>query len=183
MVLCFTLLFTCLSGCSIFDCGIFDQENQPMDLDGFLTKMRNDSEKIEKIEFSILYQDLHYEFKESDKYKNDIWKDSSLLVVIGFDYELAENKYWYKKYSNNDYDTITNAFYNRYKNKMSEGFEFFATNDVIYFLYRTEDSLSDALTDFYADYEIFKRWTYLDYVTLVGIQYTFSMPGSYFDNV
>ena len=39
------------------------------------------------------------------------------------------------------------------------------------------------LTNFYADYEIFKQWANLDYVTLIGIVYTYSMPGSYFDNV
>ena len=130
MVLCFALLLTCLSGCSIFDCGIFDKGDQPMDLDGFLAKMQKESEEIEKIEFSILFQDLHYELKESDKYKNDLWVDSSLVVAVGFDCELAADEYWYKKHSNKDYDTITNAFYSRYKNKLSEAY-YFATNYVV----------------------------------------------------
>ena len=175
-ILCWTLFISCLSGCSLFD-----KESKPMDLDGFLTKMQKDSEEIEKIEFSIMYQDLNYEFKASDKYNNDNWTDSSLLIVVGLDCELAANKYWYI-YPNSDYKTIANSFYNRYKNKLSEAF-YFVTNGAIYFLYNTEDSLSDALTNFYADYEIFKQWANLDYVTLIGIVYTYSMPGSYFDNV
>ena len=65
IILTCSLLLMCLSGCSIIDGNKpevnEEKSNNPMDLNGFLAKLQKDSEEIDKLEFTIEYQDLHYE--------------------------------------------------------------------------------------------------------------------------
>jgi AraC-like DNA-binding protein len=50
------------------------------ELNDLFAKLQEDSEKTEKISFSIQYQDLHYELKASDKYNNEKWRDPNLSL-------------------------------------------------------------------------------------------------------
>ena len=177
----------CLSGCSIIDGNKpevnEEKSNNPMDLNGFLAKLQKDSEEIDKLEFTIEYQDLHYELKESGKYDNEDWYDPLLSVTVSCNYDLATEEDWYKGCSDTDVYSLNEAFVNEFRNEVSEGhMKYWGITPAIYFDYdHSEDSLAEALTDFYADYDGFKRLITLDFVDHISVQYKYSVPGSYFD--
>lgn len=174
-----SLLFVGVSGCSTTNTNDNDSVKT---LDDFFTTLQNDAENLDKIEFVIEYQDLHYELKESDKYDSEDWMDAEIQVTVDYDYKLATDEDWYKACPDTKLKTLNTAFFNEYKDELSEGhFSAMGIVDALYFSYaHSEDSLSDALTVFYSDYEVLKQLVNLTYVKYINVQYIYSMPRSYF---
>ncbi len=171
-----SLLLVCFSSCSITN-------KNTTQLNDLFDKLEQDDANSEKIQFFIEYQDLHYELKESDEYDNDIWRNSSIIVTVDCNYELAVDENWYKTCPDTDLKTLNTAFFNTYSDKLSDGhFTALGIASSLYFEYEhSEESLSDALAVFFADYDVLKELVDLKYVNQISIGYYYSMPGSYFE--
>ena len=154
-----------------------------VELNNLFTKLQEDSEKSKKISFYIDYQDLHYSLKESGEYDDEKWMNPKILVIITCDYNLASNEEWYKACSNTDNETLSTAFFNEYRDELSEGhFVPVALFPALHFLYiHSTSTLSETLNVFYSDYSVLKQLIDLEYVKNIRIQYVYSVPGSYFD--
>ena len=206
MILLCALLLACFSGCSTpkapADMNDPNDEVDPipdddkseenpddeskdyeMELNSFFAKLQKDAEELEKIDFFIEYQDLHYELKKSGEYDNDLWWNPTIRITIDCDYDLATDEDWYKACSNTDIKTLNTALFNEYSNELTEGhFSPWAIAPALYFEYdHSEDSLSEILAVFYSDYDVLKHLVDLKYVTGIHVGYYYSVPGSYFD--
>ena len=153
------------------------------ELNDLFAKLQEDSEKTEKISFSIQYQDLHYELKASDKYINEEWFPPLIIVTVNCNYALATDEDWYKACSNTDIKTLNIALFNEYSQELSEGhFSPLAIAPALYFDYvHSESTLSETLNVFYSDYAVLQQLIDLEYVTGISILYFYAVPGSYFD--
>ena len=154
-----------------------------VELNNLFTKLQEDSEKIEKISFSIEYQDLHYELRASDKYTNEEWSSPAIIVTVDCNYDLATDEDWYKACSNTDIKTLNTALFNEYSHELSEGhFTPWVIAPALYFEYdHSSSTLSETLNVFYSDYAVLQQLIDLEYVTSISIQYFYAVPGSYFD--
>ena len=165
--------------------GNSDQENETYyaALNEFFAKMQKDTNGMEKIQFYIERQDLHYQLKESGEYNDEKWRDATIIVTVDCNYDLATNEDWYKACSNTDFITLNTAFFNEYSHEFSEGhFTAWGVLPALHFGYtHSASTFSEALTMFYSDYTVLKRLIDLEYVTKISIQYFYSVPGSYFD--
>ena len=165
--------------------GNSDQENETYyaALNEFFAKMQKDTNGMEKIQFYIERQDLHYQLKESGEYNDKKWRDATIIVTVDCNYDLATNEDWYKACSNTDFITLNTAFFNEYSHEFSEGhFTAWGVLPALHFGYtHSASTFSEALTMFYSDYTVLKRLIDLEYVTKISIQYFYSVPGSYFD--
>lgn len=152
-------------------------------LNDFFAYMQKDTNGIDKIQFYIERQDLHYQLKESGEYNDEKWSNATILVTVSCNYDLATDEDWYKACSDTDFETLNTAFFNEYSNEFSEGhFSPWGVLPALHFIYaHSAGTFSEALTTFYSDYTVFKRLTDLEYVTKISIQYFYSVPGSYFD--
>lgn len=152
-------------------------------LNDFFANMQKDTNGIDKIQFYIERQDLHYQLKESGEYNDEKWSNATIIVTVSCNYDLATDEEWYKACSNTDFETLNTAFFNEYSNEFSEGhFSPLGIQPALHFIYaHSADTLSEALTAFYSDYAVLKRLIDLEYVTEISIQYFYSVPGSYFD--
>ncbi len=164
---------------------ISDQENEAYyaALNDFFANMQKDTNGIDKIQFSIERQDLHYQLKESGEYNDEKWSNATILVTVSCNYDLATDEDWYKACSNTDFLTLNTAFFNEYSHEFSEGhFSPWGVLPALHFIYaHSAGTFSEALTTFYSDYTVLKRLIDLEYVTKISIQYFYSVPGSYFD--
>lgn len=153
------------------------------ELNVLFAKLKEDSEKTEKISFSIEYQDLHYELKNSCKYNDEEWIDAAIIVTVDCNYDLATDEDWYKACSNTDIKTLNTALFNEYSHELSEGhFSPWAIAPALYFDYvHSESTLSETLNVFYSDYAVLEELINLEYVTGISIQYFYAVPGSYFE--
>ena len=162
-----------------------DQENEAYyaALNDFFANMQKDTNGIDKIQFSIERQDLHYQLKESGEYNGEKWSNATILVTVSCNYDLATDEEWYKACSNTDFLTLNTAFFNEYSHEFSEGhFSPWGVLPALHFIYaHSAGTFSEALTTFYSDYTVLKRLVDLEYVTKISIQYFYSVPGSYFD--
>lgn len=165
--------------------GNSDQENETYyaALNEFFAKMQKDTNGMEKIQFYIEHQDLHYQLKESGEYNDEKWRDATIIVTVDCNYDLATNEDWYKACSNTDIKTLNTALFNEYSHELSEGhFTPWGIAPALYFEYdHSSSTLSETLNVFYSDYTVLKRLIDLEYVTKISIQYFYSVPGSYFD--
>ncbi len=154
------------------------------ELNDLFSKLRKDSNDSEKIQFSVIYEDLHYELKKSDKYDDEDWIAPTIIVTVSCNYDLATNENWYKECSNADVKTLNTAFFNEYRDELSEGhFTPWSIAPALYFEYvHSENTLSETLNEFYSDYDILKQLMDLVYVNDISIGYYYSVPGSYFDD-
>ena len=154
------------------------------ELNHLFAKLKEDSEKTEKISFSIEYRDLHYELKASDKYINEEWSSPAIIVTVDCNYALATDEDWYKACSNTDIKTLNTALFNKYSHELSEGhFTPWGIAPALYFEYvHSESTLSETLNVFYSDYAVLQQLIDLEYVTGISIQYFYAVPGSYFDD-
>ena len=164
---------------------ISDQENEAYyaALNDFFANMQKDTNGMDKIQFSIERQDLHYQLKESGEYNDEKWSNATILVTVSCNYDLATDEDWYKACSNTDFLTLNTAFFNEYSHEFSEGhFSPWGVLPALHFIYaHSAGTFSEALTTFYSDYTVLKRLIDLEYVTKISIQYFYSVPGSYFD--
>ena len=152
-------------------------------LNDFFANMQKDTNGIDKIQFYIERQDLHYQLKESGEYNDEKWSNATILVTVSCNYDLATDEEWYKACSNADFLTLNTAFFNEYSHEFSEGhFSPWGVLPALHFIYaHSAGTFSEALTTFYSDYTVLKRLVDLEYVTKISIQYFYSVPGSYFD--
>ena len=164
---------------------ISDQENEAYyaTLNDFFAYMQKDTNGMEKIQFYIERQDLHYQLKESGEYNDEKWSNATILVTVDCNYDLATDEDWYKTCSNTDFLTLNTAFFNEYSHEFSEGhFSPWGVLPALHFIYaHSAGTFSEALTTFYSDYTVLKRLVDLEYVNCIYIQYFYSVPGSYFD--
>ena len=127
---------------------------------------------------------MHYELKESGKYDNENWIRPILTVTVTCNYELAVDEEWYKACSSTDLQVLSIALYDEYKSELSDDvvFNAYPFFNALYFSYdHSEATLSDTLTVFYSDYEVYKQFAELPYVTEISVGYNYSFPSSYFD--
>ena len=164
---------------------ISDQENEAYyaTLNDFFAYMQKDTNGIDKIQFYIERQDLHYQLKESGEYNDEKWSNATILVTVDCNYDLATDEDWYKACSNTDIKTLNIALFNEYSQELSEGhFSPLGIQPALHFIYaHSAGTFSEALTTFYSDYTVLKRLVDLEYVNCIYIQYFYSVPGSYFD--
>ena len=162
-----------------------DQENETYyaELNDFFANMQKDTNGMEKIQFSIERQDLHYELKESGEYNDEKWSNATIIVTVSCNYDLATDEEWYEACSNTDFKTLNTAFFNEYSHEFSKGhFSPWGVLPALHFIYaHSAGTFSEVLTAFYSDYTVLKRLIDLEYVTKISIQYFYSVPGSYFD--
>ena len=158
-----------------------EQSNQEL-LD-FFDQMQKDDQEIEKIQFYVMYEDLHHELKQSGEYANEIWHDASIMITVDCNYDLAVDEDWYKACADTELKTLNMAFFNAYSDQLSgDHFSVWVIAPALYFQYdHTDATMSEALADFYADYAVLKRLADLEYVTSISIGYHYGVPGSYFD--
>lgn len=153
------------------------------ELNVLFAKLKEDSEKTGKISFSIEYQDLHYELKNSGKYNDEEWIDAAIIVTVDCNYDLATDEDWYKACSNTDIKTLNTALFNEYSHELSEGhFTPWGIAPALYFEYdHSASTLSETLNVFYSDYAVLEQLINLEYVTGISIQYFYAVPGNYFE--
>lgn len=165
--------------------GNSDQENETYyaALNEFFAKMQKDTNGMEKIQFYIERQDLHYQLKESGEYYDERWIDATIIVTVDCNYDLATNEDWYKACSNTDFITLNTAFFNEYSHEFSEGhFTAWGVLPALHFGYtHSASTFSEIIDIFYSDYTVLKRLADLEYVNCIYIQYFYSVPGSIFD--
>ena len=192
IILLCSLLIACLSGCSIVDNGndgagvnepSTEKESYYATLDDFFMKMSTDARVTEKLSFQINYENLHFKLKVTGKYADARWNVPVIHVTVGYNYNLAADEDWYKACANTEIQTLNKAFYNEYKNQLSNVSFFDNTLDMLHFSYEhSEGTLSNALAMFYADYEVYKQMMDLEYVSSVCIMYDYSVPGVIFND-
>ena len=145
--------------------------------------MEREDAEIDKVRFEIKERFNHYFDGKMDKSKlnNDFWVPSTIVVLVHFDYTLATEEEWYKSCEDTKPTTLNTAFYNEYSEELSNkhlsltGYSFLNFN---YYHadenYTDEEPLSNALADFYADYDVIKKFAELEYVTLIEVNYWYS---------
>ncbi len=149
------------------------------ELNHLFAELQSDSNNSEKTSFYIINQDLHYQLKESGKYKEEWWMPAVILVDVNCNYDLAAEEDWYKACLNTDLETLNTAFFNEYSHELSEGhFIPLGILPALNFAYdHSASTLSETLNAFYSDYRVFKQLLNLEYVTSIDIRYYYSVPG------
>lgn len=188
-VLLWASLLGCVAGCASDEVSSNQQttehenEQSNQELLDFLDQMQKDDQEIEKIQFYVEYEDIHRELKQSGEYANEFWHDAMIMITVDCNYDLAVDEDWYKACADTELKTLNTAFFNEYSDELSEDhFSVWVIAPALYFQYdHTDDTMSEALADFYADYAVLKRLVGLEYVTSINIGYYYSVPGSYFD--
>ena len=136
--------------------------------------IRDDAKKNTKLGFSVEYEQVYYEFKDSGQYANSNWSDSVFIVTINCDYETAINEDWYEQCSEKDIKSLNAAFYNYYSAGLSKGnYSNIVFSPGMHLMYNSHE-------DFNNDYAAIKALTDLHYVTEVHIVYRFPVPNDYF---
>lgn len=166
------------------------QETEPIDekseyalaLEELLAKLRADAEHTDKLQVYVEYEDLHRELKASGEYDGESWTECGLEITVNCDYSLAADEPWYPTDAAEDLNALNQAFFDLYADELTEGhFSCWGIVPALYFSYaHTEDAFSDALEDFYADYEMLPTLLELGWVTGIHVGYRYSMPRDYF---
>lgn len=189
IVLLGTLLLMCFSGCAspntpAKEDGTNENVNNTsadsqnsgntMELNDVFNTIRSDVEMHEKLSFSVEYEQIYNELKNSGQYANSRWLDSVFIVTVNCDYETAINAEWYKQCSETDIKSLNAAFYNYYSAGLSKGnYSNIVFSPGMHLMYYSPE-------DFNNDYAAIKALTDLDYVTEVYIVYNFPVPSDYF---
>lgn len=145
-----------------------------LELNEVFDTIRNDSQKNTKLGFSVEYEQIYFELKESGQYDNADWSDSVFIVTVSCDYEAAINEDWYKQCSETDIKSLNAAFYNYYGAGLSKGnYSNIVFSSGMHLMYYSPE-------DFNNDYAAIKALMDLDYVTEVYVVYKFPIPNDYF---
>ena len=164
IILC-SLLLLCFTSCS--------SPNEKEKLDEAFNIIRADADTITKLGFSVEYEEIYYELKNSGEYDDSNWLNSSFVVTVNCIYDKAVNEDWYKKCSETDTKSLNEAFYNQYATSISHGkYSNIFFSPGMLFIYKS-------LEDFNSDYDAIKALAELDYVTQVYIVYKFGLPRDY----
>ncbi len=157
-----------------------DEKNDELNV--FLNQMENEKWNIDKVGFSVMYKDLHYQLKESGEYDSESWRPASISITVACNYKLAVDEEWYKSCADTDVKTLNIAFFNEYSSELSdEHFTALGITEALYFSYvHNDETLTEAISDFYEDYNVLKKLVELSYVKGIYIKYSYSMPGGYF---
>ena len=158
------------------------EENE--ELSGFFEFMEREDAEIDKVSFEIKERFSHYFDGKMDKseLRNDFWVPSEIYVAVWCDYNLATEEEWYKACEDTKLITLNTALYNEYSDELSNKHLFLSSHfSHLKFSYfhadenRTDkEPISNALSDFYADYEIIKKLAELKYVTRIEVKYFYS---------
>ena len=154
------------------------------DLKKFFEFMKNEEEALDKVSFDIKEQYNHYVDSKLDKseLRNDFWVPSEIYVAVWCDYNLATEEEWYKACEDTELITLNTALFNEYSDELSNKHLFLSSHfSHLKFSYfhadenRTDkEPISNALSDFYADYDIIKKLAELKYVTRIEVKYFYS---------
>ena len=151
-----------------------ESEVDILELNEVFDTIRNDSQKNTKLGFSVEYEQIYFELKESGQYDNADWSDSVFIVTVSCDYEAAINEDWYKQCSETDIKSLNAAFYNYYGAGLSKGnYSNIVFSSGMHLMYYSPE-------DFNNDYAAIKALMDLDYVTEVHVVYKFPIPNDYF---
>lgn len=188
-VLLITLLLVCFSGCAspnslkaengtdsdVNNTSIDSHSrSNTIELNDIFNIIRSDVELHEKLSFSVQYEQIYNQMKNSAQYANSHWLDSVFIVSVNCDYEAAINEEWYKQCPKADIESLNAAFYNYYSVGLSGGnYSNIVFSPGMYLMYYSPE-------DFKNDYSGIKALTDLDYVTEVSIVYNFPVPIDYF---
>ena len=150
-------------------------------LEALLEKLRKDAEETEKLSFYVAYEEEHHALTASGECDGERWTGCGLDITVSCDYSLAAEEDWYPTGSAED-EALNQAFFDLYANELTEGhFSLMGIVPSLYFSYHhTENRFSDALADFYADYEVIVQMLEHDWVEEIHISYRYDMPSSYF---
>ena len=179
VILLFSLMFACSSGCSTpsDDIGKIDlsgeNKDNTIELDEMFDIIRTDVALNNKIFFYTGGEDLYYELKNSGQYENSRWQSSAFHVTIECNFEDAVDEDWYKQCSKTDTKILNEAFYNHLASTLLKG-EFVN----VAFIPGARLRYSSAI-DLYSDYLAIKSLTDLDYVTIIQIGYHYGLPYDY----
>ncbi|MBQ9121792.1 MAG: hypothetical protein IJY12_05485 [Clostridia bacterium] len=145
-----------------------------MELNDVFNVIRSDVEMHEKLGFSVEYEQIYNELKNSGQYANSRWLDSVFIVTVNCDYGTAINEEWYKQCSETDIKSLNAAFYNYYSAGLSKGnYSNIVFSPGMHLMYYSPE-------EFRNDYTAIIALTDLDYVTEVYIVYNFPVPIDYF---
>ena len=144
------------------------------ELDEFFKLLEGDAYENDKFGFSINYEDLYFELKNSGEYEECPWDESALRVIINCDYEYATEEKWYSRVASSDLKALNAAFYNQYSSTFPNG-EFVNISFCSGFHLR----YYQALNEFEVDYSAIKSLLDLEYVTGIHVTYTFGLPQGY----
>ena len=187
LLLCIALIFSSVS------CGSNKSQESEMEikaidpnnaeLNYLFNLLEHEAEINKKVDFSIIYQDLHYQYKESHEYDGEYWLSPSLSLAIGLNFKQAANEDWYKACPDKELKTLNSAFFNEYCKDTYEGeVTLFGVLPRVGFRYdHTEETISEAIRSFSKDYLALKRLAELPCVDRIYIKYSYSVPGAYFE--
>ena len=154
------------------------------ELKNFFDFMENEEETIDKVGFYKRSQFRHYAESKGDKsnLNDEFWVPAKIIIFVYCDYDLATEEEWYKACEDTKLITLNTAFFNEYSSELSD--EHLSLGDYIShlrFFYShadenctDEEPLSNALEDFYADYDVIKNFAELEYVTRIEVIYSYS---------
>ena len=159
---------------------IVDENND--ELTSFFADIQNDSVEYKKIDFYVDYQDVYYENKEKWLSADGVLPQSSIMIEVYCNYNLAYGEEWYKSSTDKDYKSLNAAFFDEYSHKLSvEHFELLDATPALFFTYKhSEDTLSVAINEFYEDYAFLKTLSDLEYVKFISVKYRYGVPKYWF---
>ena len=179
LILLCSLLIVCFSGCSPSNNkneknSGDENEGNVLELNEVFDTIRDDAKKNTKLGFSVEYEQIYFELKESGEYDNTDWLDSIFIVTVNCSYDEATNEDWYEQCVNKDIKSLNEAFFNQYSRFLSHGiYSNIVFSPGLHLIY-------DSPEDFDKDYATIKTLANLDYVTQVYIVYKFGLPRDYF---